>query len=308
LKDGLSNYFYMKKSLFLILLLSGLSQLQAQSEEAKPLSLSQVSIQLGNYGISNNYGGSLEEFKSLSPNSGFLDQDFDDYDQTFFKNGMDFYSTFSIHSTFDWNGKNDKWKSLHPQLRFGFTSGKANFMNGSLNRTRSHRVDTLVSSRNGQEYFIDSVRSETYTLNYDANFLVINAALIIGSNPKSTWSIYGGVGLSVGMNYNAKSRVEFYSSYSYEGLERFGGETYSDEWDESTNVEYHSNNGLGLSFMMSLPLGVNFRLSKEKEFWRYTSLFYEFQPGVSFFDVKGIGGNFYSSVYNSIGMRVSFWE
>ena len=102
----------MKKSLFLILLLSGLSQLQAQSEEAKPLSLSQVSIQLGNYGISNNYGGSLEEFKSLSPNSGFLDQDFDDYDQTFFKNGMDFYSTFSIHSTFDWNGKNDKWKSL----------------------------------------------------------------------------------------------------------------------------------------------------------------------------------------------------
>lgn len=298
----------MKKSLFLIILLSGVVQLKAQLEESKALSLSQVSIQFGNFGISNNYGGSLDEFKSLSPNSRFLDQNFEDYDQTFFKNGMDFYSTFSLMSTFNWNRKNEKWAYLNPQFRFGITSGKANFINGSLSRSRSHRIDTLVSNQDGEEYYIDSVRNENYLLSYDANFLVLNASLIIGSNPKSTWSIYGGVGLSVGMNYNAKSRVEFYSSYSYEGLERFGGETYSDEWDESTNVEYHSNNGLGLSFMMSMPLGVNFRLSKEKEFWRYTSLFYELQPGVSFFDVEGIGGNFYSSVYNSIGLRVSFWE
>lgn len=304
----MNKFHKMKKSLFLILLLSGFAQLQAQLEDTKALSLSQVSIQFGNYGVSNNYGGSLEEFKSLSPNSRFLDQNFDDYDQTFFKNGMDFYSTFGIHSTFDWNSKNEKWAYLNPQFRFGITSGKANFINGSLSRSRSHRIDTLVSNQDGEEYYIDSVCNENYLLSYDANFLVINASLIIGSNPKSTWRIYGGLGLSLGMNYNAKSKVEFYSSYSYEGLERFGGETYSDEWDESTNVEYHSNNGLGLSFMMSMPIGVNFRLSKEKEFWRYNSLFYEFQPGVSFFDVEGIGGNFYSSVYNSIGVRVSFWE
>src|SRR5690554_2469090 len=143
----MNKFHKMKKSLFLILLLSGFAQLQAQSEDTKALSLSQVSIQLGNYGISNNYGGSLEEFKSLSPNSRFLDQNFDDYDQTFFKNGMDFYSTFSLMSTFNWNSKNEKWAYLNPQFRFGITSGKANFINGSLSRSRSHRIDTLVSNQ-----------------------------------------------------------------------------------------------------------------------------------------------------------------
>jgi hypothetical protein len=240
------------------------------------------------------------------PESQLLNKNFDDFDQFFYGSDPSYSGAFSVQLAFDWLGKSKAWDKLNPQLKFGFSYGNINLIRGSLNKMEYFRIDTLVSNSTGQEYYVDSVNSEDYTLNYDADFLVLDASLIIGSNRMNRWSFYGGLGLSAGMNFNATARV-FNTKDQY--IDSRGNyNSPRDQWNPEFKEEVFRKNGAGLSVMLSMPLGVNFRLSKARKTWEHFSLFLEARPSLTYFNVSGIDDNFYTATFNSFGLKYSFLE
>ncbi|MEX2380055.1 MAG: hypothetical protein WD530_04895 [Vicingaceae bacterium] len=298
----------MKNSVLLLLLFFSMTKAytQAQDQGERSLQLSGISAQNGTFNFHDNYGGSLETFKKLAPESDLLDKNFDDFNQSFYQSDPDYSGAFSVQFTFNWLNMNESWKKLNPQLKFGFSYGNINLIRGNLNKVEYHRIDTLISTSSGQEYYVDSVESEDYTLNYDADFLVLDASLIIGSNPMNRWSFYGGFGLSAGMNFNTTARI--FSTKDQYIDSRGNYNNPRNHWDPEFREEVFRKNETGLALMLTMPLGVNFRLSKDKKIWENLSLFLEAKPALSYFSVSGIDNSFYASTFNSFGLKYSFWE
>lgn len=296
----------MKNTALLLLFLFSMTKAFSQAQEEKTLKIAGISIQNGTYHFQNNYGGSLESFKELVPESELLDQNFDDFDQFFNQADPAYSGAFSVQLAFDRLGKSKAWDNLNPQLKFGFSYGNINLIRGNLNKMEYYRIDTLTSNSSGKEYYVDSVDSEDYTLNYDADFLVLDASMIIGSNPMNRWSFYGGLGLSAGMNFSATARV-FNTKDQY--IDSRGNyNNPNDQWDPEYKEEVFRNNEVGLAVMLSMPLGVNFRLSKARKTWEHFSLFMEARPSLSYFSVSGIEDNFYTASFNSFGLKYSFLD
>lgn len=296
----------MKKSASLLGLLFLVITVLAQSNEEKHLKISSISFQNGTYYFHDNYGGTLNQFQQIVPESELLNQNLDDFNQYFYESDPNYSGAFSVQLAFDWLRGNENWNRLNPQLKFGFSYGSINLIRGNLNKMEYFRIDTLVSNSNGQEYYVDSVDSEDYTLNYDADFLVVDASLIIGSNPMSRWSFYGGVGMSAGINFNATARVFNTKDQYIDSRGNYNSPRYA--WNPEFKEEVYRKNEAGIALMLGVPMGVNFRLSKKKKVWENFSFFLELRPSITYFKVSELDGSLYAASFNSFGVKYRFLE
>jgi len=236
----------------------------SQAKESAKLRFNSFSVQFGVYESFGSQGGSLKEFKALVPESELLDKDFSDFDQYFFSEGERDNFAASVQLYFDWRTGNEFWNKLNPQLRVGLSHSKINLMNGRLSKLGYHRIDTLTSSGNGEVYYVDSVSIQNYFLEYKADILLIDGALTFSSNPNSRWSIYAGVGLSVGMIFDNIAFVSFTDDRYYDSRSKY--KNTNNQWNPIFKEEVFSDNELGYAVLASLPLGLNFRLSKNNNF------------------------------------------
>jgi hypothetical protein len=264
---------------FTLLLFSASNLIFAQEVAKLPLTkLSDIYIQSNMYtDISAQH--SFNDFKKMEPNSSTLSKDFSEYNYSNQNIAINSTIMFSILAGFKMR-ESDKtsWKK-NMQMRIGINYLPYAGFDGKMSKKNTYIIDTLVSKKNGNEYYIDSVNYDNYRFRYNNDQLRIHVSYIYSSNPDLKWSIYGGFGINAGgslvnnleivhSNYTKFNSTNNNTSY-LAGIE---------EYENNEIIKCKRNFG-GSVF---LPFGIDYRLANSNQFFSKIHLFYEISPGLNF--------------------------
>ncbi len=222
---------------------------------------------------------SIEDFKALAPDSRLLQNDYSDFTsgEPFFNSRGGAMFNAAVGMQFR-SGKTGELRP-NPLLRVAVSSYSGNFFKRDFNRSQSFPVDTLTSSQTGEIIVVDSSSFQTLSMHYKSRQVALDISVIFRTNPDARWSLYGGVGLSLGYSYNATTRVDYNSDGSrYDYNNRYNGLSQSESFD----------NDNGLRSMVYLPIGFDFRLGKKREFWQRIHLFTEVRPGLFYYEIPAL--------------------
>ena len=272
--------------------------LHAQDTTAK-VRVSEFHLQLGT-----NYqpmeSSSLEDFHSLAPNSTLLQSDFTGFnmgENYMFYRPSNFasasYNSLQVGLTFK-NAPSLLW-------RIGISHGSSGDLSYWANRSSTAPYDTLTSSQTGQQYFTDSTYSENYFMRYSSQQLRLESSVIFRTNPAKRWSLYAGAGLSFGLSYKAETYINYFAYSSVSGL----ASEYSGSQNYQSKTE-HFKNKMTTSTSLFVPMGVDFRIGKNREFWKRIHLYYEMKPSVTFTSIPELNTFTRVNMINTLGLKIAF--
>ena len=222
----------------------------------------------------------LEDWKKLASNSIFLKDDLTKYkqDNNYITDLKPFFNlNFYINTTIKSDpSKGGGW------IRTGLSFGQVNLFDFRLEEKIITPFDTLSSTLNSLEIYVDSVQENELKMHYTSSVVQAEIAYIFKTKEVARWGFYGGAGVGIGYafnNYVSLTDVrKNYFEYQLSTGETFSDESRSDE-NYSLNVEEFR---LKSSFVVSafLPVGVTFRVGKKSAFLRKLTLSFEYQAGV----------------------------
>jgi hypothetical protein len=291
------------------ILLTFCSSVIAQESQPKPvkrISIRELQLQTGFIaGHQNN--NTLSDFKALAPQSLLLNRNFSGYNQynSFYNvNWSNSLFTFSLGIQFS-----DKQKTAYksnPLLRIGVSYLNRTSLTSSLNREERFPYDTLVSARTGQTIYVDSTTSNSYTMNYTSEQIRLDLSLIYRTNPSRRWSLFAGIGITVGSSINATTEIS-HSQYNRFDSYTTNRNNYSSYGGSSSGLNENETirNKNEFGFTAYLPLGIDVRLGRKYEFWKRLHLFNEMRPGIYMLSIPGIPMIKYAFMQNQIGIRVT---
>lgn len=279
----------MKKTLFtLTLFLTGAAWSQ--------VSVTELYLQSGSH--FDNAKASLADFQKLAPQSTILAQDLSLYNNSpFFMPLPGSSQSLSVGLKFA--------KLPNATLRVGLTHiGQTSALKIGGSYTENFVIDTLTSSQTGQQVFVDSTSVHSYFGNYSQEQLRLDASLIFRLKEEKRWSIYGGLGMNVGLSYNAhttiRSSVSPYYTSQLSVIDQMLLSYHAD-----TKQEVFDNKG-GIGLGVYAPLGIDFQVGKKRDFWKPFHLYTEFRPGININQIAGVGTTFSAGGYSNFGLRVKF--
>jgi hypothetical protein len=297
-------------SIIFVLNLQGLQAQEVETEATaqKKVSISGAYIMWGNRDsdhrttLNNNVLGSLSG-GVVEVNTG-----------TFYSGNMGAHQSpmrvFMGGLTIDVNTK-AKSKYLH-QFRAGFTYNHQNVYgyasNGTsklLNRTY---IDTIVSSATGNilPIYRDSIYRTLTSATYTNRYATLDFSYIFRLHPEKMISFYTGIGIGLGLVFNATTKVE---DYNY--IEVVQNMYFPNIYAPQNQTNYNSSeriirNSPGLGLDVFVPLGISVRLGKEADVWKNVSLFAELRPTMSIQHTKDTGSNTQSGAIRLFGIRAHF--
>lgn len=239
---------------------------------------------------------SLEDFQKLAPNSVLLKEDLPSYNSFGYYNGRGNFSSVQLGLTF----KN------HPNalLRVGLSNMGVSGLQKSYSKQDHFPYDTLTSSATGEQTFIDSVSSQSYFMNHSSRQIRLDAALIFRTDASARWSLFAGIGASLGVNYNATTYISYYrNNYinNQNGNSYYNG--YSNNGSEKTETFTTKNY---LTTTAYIPMGVDFRIGKNQAFWKRLHLYYEIKPSISMTQIPALRTITTVNMTQALGLKVSF--
>jgi hypothetical protein len=239
---------------------------------------------------------SLEDFRKLAPNSILLKEDLPSYNSFGYYNGRGNFSSVQLGLTF----KN------HPNalLRVGLSNMGVSGLQNSYSKQDNFPYDTLTSSATGEQTFIDSVSSQSYFMNHSSRQIRLDAALIFRTDASARWSLFAGIGASLGVNYNATTYISYYrNNYinNQNGNSYYNG--YSNNGSEKTETFTTKNY---LTTTAYIPMGVDFRIGKNQAFWKRLHLYYEIKPSISMTQIPALRTITTVNMTQALGLKVSF--
>jgi hypothetical protein len=89
----------------------------------------------------------------------------------------------------------------------------------------------------------------------------------------------------------------FYSNWNFDEEFNSGYGNYESE---------RFNNQTSFGLLAYLPLGLDFRLGKNQEFWKRLHLFYEISPGLNMTFIPELNTATNIAIRNGLGLRVSW--
>lgn len=272
---------------------------KGEVDQTSSISLTDVFIQIGSFTERSN-DVSLTDFRSLAPQSEILKDDFSDFSRL----GGTTYTgstALSISLGIQFNNKERSSRKANPLLRIGLTYLSGSSLTTNFFKSESFPIDTLVSASTGQVYYVDSLSSENYNMEYVSEQIRLDAALIYRTNPEARWSLYGGVGLAAGVSLSAHTEI-YFTNFILDDDFRGGGNSRDGSF-KSERID----NDMNFGFLTYIPLGIDFRLGNNKEFWKRTHLFYEVSPGINFTTIPELNTIANASIRNGLGLRVN-WD
>lgn len=257
--------------------------------------------------------GSLSDFKQLAPGSAILKGDLSGYTNSFgmgYMNtfGTDFSSQTSFSGGLGIQFLNDKDNTLrsNPTLRLGFSYRNGEVIYGTLFKETTTVIDTLTSSQTGAELYLDSTHSETISMGVNREVLMLDASVIFESHPGSRWTLFGGAGIAAGYAFNATTDI-FYNNYDNVQTTVNGSPSFVDPIFDNADFksETFRNND---SFVgeIYLPLGLDFTVGKEREFWKKIHLFYEMRPGMQFATIPNLRSVVRTQIHQGVGLKLKW--
>jgi hypothetical protein len=288
----------MKKLNVLLLVAIQLMAIYSTAQETnKKFRISEFQLQRG-IDYSKNSAGTLADFQKLAPSSLLLQNDFSSFQQTGYDwRNESIFTSMQLGITF----KNKP----NPLLRIGIGHAGTNSLNANFHKSERFPYDTLTFSQSGQQVFIDSVSSQYYGMNFMAERIQLDVALLYRTDATARWSLYAGIGLSFSHSFNAKTIVHY---YAYNGTDNayYPNQYYSNgQFTSSSKSEHHASTNFWMS-TASVPMGVDFRIGKNREFWKRLHLYYELKPMLSVHNLPVIKQKLNTHFSQALGMRVTF--
>ncbi len=251
------------------------SSLHAQEAPLTPrVKVMEASILIGFSGFSS-ADNSLQNFKTLSPNSTILARDFSDFSISD-GNVVNASSVFSALIGFSFRDKEGMGRKLNPVLRVGITFSNVGAIGLSMNRTTNTPYDTLVSNQTGNITTVDSVYYESVFADYSATQLQLDGSIIWRTAGPSRWSLFGGAGLRFGWGLNASTTVSSYSDSYLSIGDNFANRDFVDT--RSDFERFRNENSFSASAY--LPFGLDYRLG-DNPFWSRIHFAAELRPSLS---------------------------
>lgn len=209
--------------------------------------------------------GSLENFKSLAPNSEILDDDltgFDVYSYT----GRSLVETYSVNCGFQFTDKEKSKLKKNSEIRIG--------LNFSRHLHLSSSFDKYLFS--DPQSYPDSNIHYNYSMNSSSKQLQLDLSYLYNILPDARFSFYVGLGFQPGLHYSNVTRVSN-SIRSYSTSNTPNDEHYWDYGHSLSRGEVFKNKA-GFSLSANVPIGVDLKLSKKDPFLRSVHLFLEARP------------------------------
>lgn len=190
------------------------------------------------------------------------------------------------------------------QLRVSAVFGSGELFSGGNRQETTLYFDTLRSNQ-GAEVPYEKYLEEWVYVSAGYRYVGASVDYRLLFNADGRWSFYGGVGALFGATYGVHSEVYKHSIVGYKDADGKGLELmHSPSADSDFESEqYTISSGTTLGF--HLPVGINFRIGKNREFWRHWSLTYELNN--QFYQVKNLPDELFSyRVLVSGGLKYTF--
>jgi len=259
------------------------------------ITVTDVYINFGSFGEKVAYG-SVDDFRKLAPQSDMLARDFSNFNQdaggSYFNGGTLFTASLGLK----FKKKDGSDYQANPQLRLGISYFSSTPLSAGYSISETYVVDTLLSTVTGEVVYADSVVNENYNMNYIADQLRLDASLIFRTNPEARWSLYGGIGMAAGISINPRTEV-YLNTWDFDSEISYGRGTYESE---------RFNNQTSFGLMAYIPLGLDFRLGNNQEFWKRLHLFYEISPALNMTFIPELNTATNIAIRNGLGLRVSW--
>jgi hypothetical protein len=207
----------------------------------------------------------------------------------------------------------NKSNHLH-QLRAGFSFNGQNHIGQVYNYktqllSRTY-IDTITSSATGNTFAVyrDSMYSESSSATHTNRYATLDFSYVFRLNPEKTLSLYGGLGLGLGLIYNATTTVsetrQNYVTQNYYFTQPPSGQMHYGTNQESYERVIRNKPGFGMDIF--IPLGINLRLGKDADVWKHISLFTEIRPTLSLQHTSQTGSNSFTGTTRLFGVRAHF--
>lgn len=263
----------------------------AQEGDTKNITLSEAQL----YSGMNIYPGeslTLVEMNKFAPGSEILAKDYTGF------YGVPYHTIYTSNSLNASLGLTFA-KKPHGLFRIGINYSNRRYFSGGLTNTTSSPYDTLVSTQTGQMYFIDSSNMRNMSMSYNTDQIGLDLSMVYRTDPSARWSLHGGIGVLLSYSFNATTSIYYHSVSS---ISNYSGNTYGEVIYE---YEHFRNKGF-ISPTVYLPLGIDFRVGKNRDFWNRIHLFYELRPSISFAFISEYGDLLRVNLTNGLGLRVTW--
>lgn len=292
----------MKKYIFVFafVLSVGLS-LKAQEETFDFCPENTISISYGT--IAHSSYGNPTFYEVLTPNSEVL--------QMALGNNItaSYFVLYEPNTTFSLNWEHlfkanpdTKW-SFPSRLRVGFTFANMCGLYSGGYKQEQFPYDTLTST-NGDVYYRDSIHRSTFDMRYCSDEIRLNVVYFVTTNPEKRWSFYSGMGANFGISYNAYAVMKYNEYYDIQEVDEGVYSSFGSFLNLQDNYSERIQTNNNVNFTVSIPLGVDFRVGKKREFLTHLHLFMEYHPGVNGMFVKDLDPIFTRSNYVTTGFRI----
>lgn len=257
--------------------------------------------------LQGNANANLADFQKMAPQSSILKTDLSGYTKSggF---GFDADAMLTVLMGIQFSDKQRTAYKKNPLLRLGISYLSGGIINGYFNQNMTKPYDTLTSSQNGQVLYRDSIINRSVSMNYRSQQIRLDASFIFRTNPEARWSLYAGIGLTAGVSLNASTNISYNSSntISNDNNNNNGG-FFGNYYSGSSNYRTESyKNATNIGASVYIPMGVDFRLGRKREFWKRTHLFYEARPSINMSSIPELGTMLNATVQQGIGLRVSW--
>lgn len=259
-----------------------------------------------------NSNGTLADFRALAPQSVLLKNDMADYSSS---SGGDIINltsntVFSAMLGFQFGDKQKTIYKTNPLLKLGISYFSGTTLTGSAYKEDRKTFDTLISTQTGQTYYLDSVTTKNYSMDYSSEQLRLDASLIFRTTPENRWSLFTGIGITAGLSLNANTNTYYYEYSGVETRDANGNTINSPLYNNTTffppDKEKISNKN-NLAFSAYIPIGIDVRFGKTKQFWKRAHVFYELKPGINITSIPELRTITNASLQHGFGFRYS-WE
>ncbi|MFM2206212.1 MAG: hypothetical protein RL213_187 [Bacteroidota bacterium] len=231
--------------------------------------------------------GSFSDFRSLAPASRILGRDY-----SMFEPGVSFATDRSSFQSLQLGFRTAKLPKA--VLRIGVSNViQSGLMTRSGFLSESFPYDTLVSSQTGESFFVDSTYYQQFDFRYGNKQLRLDINLLYRLHPEKRWTLQGGIGVTAGYSYAASTVLEYSASeggspgWNYNDSPIYMPWGYRNDRGEREVEKFDGKNGFGAS--VYVPLGIDFRVGKKREFWKPIHLYFETRPSIQLNSVPGRG-------------------
>jgi hypothetical protein len=158
---------------------------QEQNQSVNKLKVTDVYLHNGFF-VNSTTNGSLQDFKTLAPQSVLLKNDLSTYSQS---NGYSFDGRRMLSASLgiQLRDKNKTGYRKSPLLRLGVGYYSVSSLTSSFYKTQTITYDTLKSAKTNEIAYVDSIKQRGYAIDYSANQLRLDASLIFRTNTDARW-------------------------------------------------------------------------------------------------------------------------